>query len=204
MWLGLLELVFLSALALAAALAVCIRAEWDGRAELAVGTGILAHALICFPILFLGWTDLLYRPRSPSRRSAYPRSLWRCPAFKRSPREHFTEVARQGALAVEAALGRAPTRVAASIDRSGRARRLRRKHRLYGVAVVPRALFVLGRSLVPREHRRVCAPEPRLCIRRRAVEPRLREHFSSRLRVDEPLVRRVHRSTPRSESSPAS
>jgi hypothetical protein len=61
MWLGFAELGFLSCLALAAALAISVRAKWDGRAELAVATGVVAHGLVCFPILLLGWTNLLYR-----------------------------------------------------------------------------------------------------------------------------------------------
>src|SRR5262245_20412430 len=61
MWFGMLEFGFLSCLAVAAALAVCVRGDWRSRAELAVCTGILAHALVCFPILFLGWTNFLYR-----------------------------------------------------------------------------------------------------------------------------------------------
>ena len=62
MWLGFLELTFLSVLALAAAVALCVRGKWSDRAELAVAVGVVTHALVCFPILLLGWTNLLYRP----------------------------------------------------------------------------------------------------------------------------------------------
>src|SRR5258706_3829274 len=61
MWLGFVEFGFLTGLVLCSALAVCLRANWQSRAELAVGTGILAQAFIVLPILFLGWTDFLYR-----------------------------------------------------------------------------------------------------------------------------------------------
>jgi hypothetical protein len=92
MWFGLLELGFLSCLAVVAALAICLRGKREGRAELAVCTGILAHALICFPVLFLGWTNLLYRS-TLALTSLFVSSLGLGLSFLRRPaREHISEL----------------------------------------------------------------------------------------------------------------
>src|SRR6266542_5535783 len=61
MWLGFLELTCLSALAIAAGLAIAVRMRWEGRAELYVGASILAHALVTAPTLALGWFGVLYQ-----------------------------------------------------------------------------------------------------------------------------------------------
>jgi hypothetical protein len=62
MLLGLLVFLLLSGAAIVAAASAGVRARWDNRAELATGIFIIAHAIISFSTLALGWLDLLYRP----------------------------------------------------------------------------------------------------------------------------------------------
>jgi hypothetical protein len=62
MLLGFLVFFFLSAAAIVAAASVGVRAQWDSRAELFTGIFVIAHAIISFTTLGLGWLNLLHRP----------------------------------------------------------------------------------------------------------------------------------------------
>ena len=62
MLLGFLVFSLLSASAIVAAASFGVRAQWDNRAELGTGIFVVAHAIITFATLGLGWLNLLYRP----------------------------------------------------------------------------------------------------------------------------------------------
>ena len=61
MLLGFLVFSFLSASAIVAAASVGVRARWDSRAELFTGMFIIAHSIISYTTLGLGWLNILYR-----------------------------------------------------------------------------------------------------------------------------------------------
>src|SRR6478672_1076941 len=57
--LGVLEFAFLNVLAVSAALSIVLRGSFNGRAEIAVATGLLWNAIIATPIYVLGLTNHL-------------------------------------------------------------------------------------------------------------------------------------------------
>ena len=61
MLLGFLVFTFLSASAIVAAASIGVRARWDSRAELFTGMFVIAHAIISYATLGLGWLNILHR-----------------------------------------------------------------------------------------------------------------------------------------------